>query len=177
MSNFTQIIGKLNEDYQSAIQSNNGDGYSRLSTILGELESVVREYIQDITEDQIKNIIEKLKNGDDISIEDKDFIRLWIVGDADYYTKLENNFEDWKKELDRLMGEINHYQIDNPDVETASKLRGLFRDASRVIADIFYFTQQRERIERFQASTDEIDQTERAILIRLLEQKIKSSDF
>ena len=177
MGDFNQIITKLNEDYQATVRTNSGDMYSRLSTIFGELDQCLREYMQDLTGEDFKRIIKKLKGTDPISAEDLEFIRLWMVGDADYYLKYENNLNDWNKELKRLMDEINSCNIDNPDVATVARLRSLFRDASRVIADIFYYVEQKDRVTKFTDSTQDIDAEERGILARLLEQKLKSKDF
>ncbi|MCK5581042.1 MAG: hypothetical protein KAJ18_07185 [Candidatus Omnitrophica bacterium] len=177
MAEFDQIITKLREDYTSATQSGSGNAYSKLSTIFEELDIYLRERIQEMTQEDIKGIIEKLEKGEQLSLEDKEQVRLWIVGDAEYYTQMENNFGDWQDELKRLIGEIERYQGESLDPIKASKLRALFRDGARVISDIFYYVEQKERVEKFMESTAEIDEEERAILIRLLEQKIASPDF
>ena len=177
MGNFSQIISKLNEDYQATIKSDSGDRYSRLSTILGELDQYLREYLQDLTGDDVKLVIKKLRGTDPISAYDLELIRLWLLGDADYYLKYENNFKEWRRELQRVMDDINGCNVDNPDVTSVAKLRSLFRDASRVVADIFYYAEQKDRIEKFNESTQDIDDDERAIMARLLDQKLKSQDF
>ena len=177
MANFGQIITKLNEDYRAAVTADTGDMYSRLSTIFGELDQYLREYLQELTGDDVKKIIKKLKGSDSITAQDLDLVALWLVGDANYYVKHENNFKDWTKELKRLMDEINACNVDNPNADTVAKLRSLFRDASRVVADIFYYAEQKDRIAKFTESTQEIDADERGLLARLLEQKLKSKDF
>jgi hypothetical protein len=40
-----------------------------------------------------------------------------------------------------------------------------------------YFVQQKDRVSKFDESTQEIDDEERAILVRLLDQKLKSKEF
>ncbi len=177
MGNFIQIINKLNQDYENTTQQGTGEAYGRLSTIFEELGKYVRETIQEKTEGEIKKIINKLRSDQAILPEDIDLIRLWIIGDAENYTKMENNFDDWKTELKRLIGEINKLHVEDPDVYTLSKLSGLFRDGARVLADLFYFLEQKDRMENFIDSTQKIDQEERMILVRLLEQKLSSPDF
>jgi hypothetical protein len=177
MGNFIQIIKKLNDDYEQTMAKNAGEAYSRLSTIFEELGSYLREYTQDLTKNDIKKIIQKLKGGEAITDEDKEQIKLWVVGDAEYYAKMENNFEDWKGELKRIIDEINKFRTDDPDIVEASQLRALLRDGSRVLADMFYYIQQKDRLDQFNQSIQDIDSDERDILIRLLEQKIKSQDF
>ena len=178
MGNFNQIITKLNEDYRATVKAGSEDAYIKLSTIFGELDEYLREYQQDLTGDDVKKVIKKLKENDTITPADLDLIRSWMVGDADYYLKYENNFNDWNTELKRLVEEISSCKgIDSPDVASISRLRSLFRDASRVIADILYYVGQKDRLDKFNSATQEIDPEERAILARLLEQKMKSKDF
>jgi len=177
MTDFRKIIAKLNEDYNTAMQKDTPETYSRLSTIFEDLSAYLREQIQEMTKADILEVVDKLKNGLTITPQDKEQIKLWIVGDADYYVKMENNFKDWQNELKRLMDEINTCTGANEDVTTALKLRTLLRDGARVLADIFYYVEQRQRVAAFDASTDEIDPQERGFLIRILEQKINSDDF
>ena len=177
MTDFKKIIAKLNEDYQVAMKRDTPESYSRLSTIFEDLGAYLREQIQQMTRADITKVIDKLKNGLTITPQDKEQIKLWIVGDADYYVKMENNFQDWKNELERLMGAINKCEGATEDVKTALKLRALLRDGARVLSNIFYFVEQRQRVAAFNDSSDEIDAQERAILIRILEQKINSDDF
>lgn len=177
MGKFSQIISKLNEDYQSTVQSGTGEAYSKLSSIIGELEEYLREYQQGLSGDDIKKIIRKLKSGEVITPTDLDLIRLWLVGDADYYVQHENNFKDWSHELARLIDQTRQADVDTPDVTTVARLRSVFRDANRVIADMMYFVQQKDRVNKFNESTQDLDAEERGILIRLLEQKMKSKDF
>src|SRR3989338_7517562 len=125
----------------------------------------------------MKGVLEKLKKGQDLAAKDLEQIKLWIIGDAEYYTKMENSYDGWNNELTRIIKAINELWPDQADIETLLKLRGLVRDGIRTIADIFYFVQQKERVEKFTESTENIDEDERLLLVNLLEQKIKSSHF
>ena len=177
MAEFSKIIAKLNQDYATTLKAGTGDAYSRLSTIMTELENYLREYIQSLSEKDMKQVIAKLKKGETINPDDLAQIRLWIVGDAEYYAKMENNFNDWQAEFRRLVDEISRYENERIDINSAWKLRALFRDAINVLSDIFYFVEQKDRVEKFTETTQEIDPEERAVLVRLLEQKLQSSDF
>lgn len=177
MDNFSSIIDKLNEDYQQTMQNGSGESYCRLSTIFEELGSYFREHVQGRTNDEIKIVIRKLQDGSQLMEDDIELIRLWIVDDAEQYMKLENNFDDWQEELKRLMAEITKYKEAESDVKTASELRGLFRDGSRVLADIFFYVQQKDRVAKFEQASKQLGPQERALLVGLLEQKMKSSEF
>lgn len=177
MANFVQILDKLQKDCEDTFKKGTGDAISKLMTIFDELGIFLREHIQDITQSKIKSAISRLKQGASLSGEEKDYVRLWMVGDADYYAKMENNYQDWVNEIDRLMSDIAKLKCENPDVEVASKLCSLFRDASRTLADIFYYVQQKERLEKFAKAMEELAPEDRIFLARLLEQKLKSPDF
>lgn len=177
MADFTQIFSKLNEDFSDTMQKDSGEAYGKLSTIFEELGGVLREHFQELMGDEMIAIVKKLNGDDPITEEEKEKIRIWVVGDAEYYANMENNVEDWKLEMKRLMEEINTLQVKDPDVVTSLKLRALFRDASRTLADIFYFKQQKDRVARFEESIQMIDQSERQILAKLLEQKIRFLEF
>ena len=177
MINLVEIIDKLQGEYTAAKGKNTGEAYMRLATIVDELSVVFREQIQEMTQDDIKVIINKLKEGQEISTADKDKIRLWMVGDAEYYIKMQNNFGDWEKELDRIMSDIPKYKIDNPDTNSLSQLAAVLRDASEVLGDIYYYLQEKERVENFAEAIEDLDNDERSTLVRLLEQKMRSEEF
>ena len=177
MENFNSIIDQLQKDYQFALDTGTGEAYSRLSTIFEELGGYFREYVQGLTEEDVKGVLRKLRNGDTLNVNDIDLIRLWIVDDAQRYMEMENNFEDWKKEMERLMAEIVKYKDRDAGILMASELRALFRDGSRVLADIFYYLQQKDRVARFDQASQSLGPQERSLLIGLLEQKIKSSEL
>jgi len=177
MAQDKNLFVKVSEDYRAASQSESGNLYSRLSSTLESMDASLREYAQDMTLGEMNTILKKLREDGQLSSEEMDHLKFWIVGDAEYYTKMENNYEDWKRELERLISVINDLYTESPTVEQVAKIRGTVRDAIRTIADIFYFVQQKERIEKFKDSTEEIDASERQILVRLLEQKIKSPHY
>lgn len=177
MENFSHIIDKLNEDYQKTVENGRGEAFSRLSTIFEELGAYFREYVQNETDHEIKVVIRKLRDGNLLTPEDIALIRLWIVDDADQYARLENNFDDWNDELKRLVGVIAGYKNAPANVQTASELRGILRDGARVMADIFFYLQQKDRVARFEEASKQLGPQERGLLIGLLEQKIKSKDF
>ena len=174
---FNQIIDKLNEDYGVALKSGTGQAYEKLSMIFEKLEEHVRECIQETTSKEIKVVIANLKKGGTLSSDEIAMLRLWIIGDAENYAKYENNYPDWQAELGRLVQEITKLEDENLELAELVRLRALFRDATRVVDDIFYYLEQKDRVERFEEATKEIDPEERAMLIRLLEQKLKSKDF
>ena len=177
MSDLKEQLTKVNDDYRSLAQQYTTGHCWKLSTTLQEFEGALREHIQGITKSEIVQIIGKLRSNARLDKHELDYIKLWIVGDADYYLRLENNYNDWVQELKRLIDEINKIDVKQSDFIAASKLRALLLDGIRVIGDIMFFLQQKERVKNFTESTQEIDPEERELLIRLIEGKIASPNI
>ncbi|VAX35744.1 hypothetical protein MNBD_UNCLBAC01-204 [hydrothermal vent metagenome] len=175
MSNLQEKITQLNDDYDVLNQKYTTGNCWKLSTTLQELEGDLREYIQEITKSEIEKVISKLENNTILDAEDIDYIKLWIVGDADYYVKMENNYNDWIEEMKRIVGEMNKEDFFTLDFKASSKLRAMSLDGIRVLGDIMFFLKQKERIKNFSESTQKIDPQERNLLIRLLKGKISSA--
>jgi len=55
----------------------------------------VRETLQNLTAAQMEGIIEKLENRKSLTPEEKDYVRSWIVGDAESYLRVENHLQAW----------------------------------------------------------------------------------
>lgn len=152
---------------------------SNLASSFSNLEGYLREYVQEITKKQILEIINKLRKNESLSPEELKYVELWLVGDAEYYTKLENNFADWIDEFNRIINEVKIItEKDLPlNLEICNRLRALSKDAVRNISDINYFIEQRERITKFKQSIAQIDNEERETLIEILSGKLNSDTF
>ena len=176
MQNFKEQIEKLKTEYEVAINNFTASGCWRLSTVMQEFEGSLREHIQEQTRDEIVQVVAKLRSKQPLDQKEIDYIKLWIVGDAEYYVKLENNVQDWIKEIKRIVGVVVAVDHNEVDFEASSKLRAQLLDGMRVLGDIMFFLKQKERIQNFTESTQEIDDQERDLLIMLLEGKVISSN-
>ncbi|MFC1646563.1 hypothetical protein ACFL2Y_05255 [Candidatus Omnitrophota bacterium] len=168
-------IGSNLKNLETASQAEISDLVSSFSNLEGNL----REYIQEITKKQILAIINKLRRNESLSEDELKYVELWVVGDAEYYTKLENNFKDWIDEFNRIINEVKKITGKESalDLEVCSRLRALSKDAVRNISDIDYFIEQRERIAKFKKSITKIGEEERETLIEILVGKLNSDSF
>jgi hypothetical protein len=176
MADIKGQLQRIMTDYASFTQKPSPGECWKLSLTLQDFENVLREHIQEITMSQVSGVIGKLRARTPLTVEDKDFLRLWLVGDADRYIALENNFQEWSVELTRLMGEFQRTDIATTDFTTMANLKAQSLDAIRVLGDILFFLGQKERIDNFVESTKEIDPEETQILIQILEGKIRSKE-
>jgi hypothetical protein len=173
MNNLQERIEQLRGEYQDLKNNKTTGNCWRLSTTMQEIEAGLREHVQGLTKDTITAIISKLETGQNLTPDDIQAIKLWICGDASYYVQLENNYQDWLEELDRTVQEVDALANNQPDFDIASRMRATLLDSIRVLGDIMFYLKQKERIENFDDSTQEIDPQERELLNMLLKGQLR----
>jgi hypothetical protein len=147
-----------------------------LSGALASLSDELREQIQATTAEQITPLISLLEADGPIGAKEMELIRLWLVGDAEYYVKTENDFSAWVAELDRLLGVLRGLRSEAVTPTTMARMEGTVRDALRVASDIAFYRQQEERVRSFQSTTDQLNRDDKQTLARLLAHKLSSED-
>lgn len=172
-----ELYKELEKSFENAERESDEGSYHKLLAALNDLEGHMREYIQDTTQDEIKKVLNKLQSGGELTRDELQSMKLWIVGDAAHYTRMENNFDDWTQELERLMDEINRRKSPNPDLEGAVELRALLQDGIRLLPNLIYFLQEKSRINKFHVAVYELDRKERTFLIELLKEKMASKEM
>lgn len=177
MSTLNEALSRVQQEFDKLSKTPQSEALMRFSALLGTFERELREAVQSLTQKDIIKIIDKLKRGAGLTADDNAFLKLWIVGDAEHYTKVENNYEDWVQELGRLVNSVCSFKGKELDIDVAMNLRALIYDATRVMDDLIYFTQHKERLGRFVEATQELDREERVHLVQILEQKLKSERF
>jgi len=177
MPNLKDFISNIEGTYTDTNNSTNSGTYQKLATILNNSKSQLREYMQNITRNDTSKIIQKLESGRDITPEELKLIKLWLIGDAEYYTKLENNYNDWLNELKRIIGEIQRISETEESLDTINSLIAMLEDGIRVVHDIIFLLEKKERIKAFEESTQQLDKSEREVLVRLLRGKLTSKDI
>ena len=174
MQKIRELVEGINETIDGQTTQPDTSFYWNLSQQFTDLEGQLREYVQEETAEHVKKIIVKLKNEDNLTPQDLDFVKLWMCGEADYYVQMENNFKDWQEEFVRLVSQIKEYATKDLDYQSASQMRAVSLDAVRVLGDILFYRKQIQRVQNFIESTRDIDADERDLLIRLLEGKLRS---
>jgi len=175
-----QISEKLNEviSNKKNVDGSTEEGYyNKITAPLVALEDYLREQMQAITSKQISIIINKLKSDEEISDSDLTLIRLWLVGDAESYVQIENDYNGWLQELNRLFEVIEQLSGQELSLENMYKLSGVSRDAIRVMGDIIFFKQQQERINKFENALKNIDSKNKLTVAKILNQKLDSDQM
>ena len=174
------IIEKLSEiiSHKQTVDENTEEGYfNKVTAPLVSLGDYLREQMQAETSEKISMIINNLKSDGEITESDLMLIRLWIVGDAASYVQMENDYQKWLEELNRLFGVIEEIKGQELSLENMYKLQGTARDAIRVIGDIVFFKQQQERINKFENASKNLNPANKLALAKILKQKLESEEM
>jgi hypothetical protein len=175
-----QIIEKLNEVISSkqTVDASTEEGYyNKITAPLVALEDHLREQMQAETSQHISMIINKLESDEDITDSDLMLVRLWLVGDAASYVQMENDYQGWLQELNRLFGVIEQLKGQELSLENMYKLSGTARDAIRVMGDIVFFKQQQERTNKFDDASKNLNSENKLIVAKILKQKLESDQM
>jgi hypothetical protein len=152
--------------------------FQQVGSVLSEAKNCVREESQRKSSFDVKMLIDKLEAGEPLSPTDLATVRAWVVGDAESYTKMENNFQDWLAEYDRLEQAMADYANKDCSPDDLLKLEAILEDAVRTSYDIANFLEKQERVKKFDAAlADQLDESERAVLVDVLRNKLDSSRY
>jgi len=160
---------------ETITEETNAGVFNNLTFLIGKLDERVREYIQQSTTEHAIEVINRLDTEEPLSSEDLDLIRLWIIGDAEHYVRMESDRQDWLTELNRLIGVIGEIRGEELTVDNAGRISGAIRDATRVIGDIVYFKGQEERIARFDEAINRLESADKRMISGVLKDKLRSS--
>jgi hypothetical protein len=152
--------------------------FQQAGSALTDASTIVREEIQKKTSSELEKIISKLRSSYEMSSEEIDLIRTWILGDAIGYTRMENDFQNWVSEYERLQKSLLGYENMECSSEELLKLHGILEDAARVSYDIANYLERKDRMNKFESAVgDGLDKDERALLVNLLTVKLQSFDY
>lgn len=153
------------------------EDFSRVILKLAQLKVRVREELQAATSRDLNRIIQKLEDRELLSPKEREIVSLWIVGDAEGYTKMENDFRAWQEEFRRLSGVLESYEGQELSPPTLVELQGILEDAIRVTADISNFLEKKERIERFQSDINNFTPEDAEFLVSMLKSMLYSPEM
>ena len=175
-----QITEKMSEiiSNKQTVDKNTEEGYfNKVTAQLVSLGDYLREQMQAETSEKISMIINNLKSDGEMTESDLMLIRLWVVGDAASYVQMENDYQKWLEELNRLLGVIEELKGQDLSLENMYKLQGTARDAIRVIGDIVFFKQQQDRINKFENASKNLNSGNKLVLAKILKQKLESEEM
>jgi hypothetical protein len=168
----TELLDRITSSPSAEVSD--GERVNALSGALATLSDELREQMQAATAKQLAPLITTLRADGPISPTDLELIRLWLVGDAEYYVQAEKDFPGWVAELDRLIGVLRQLRSEAATPPTMARMEATVRDAIRVASDIAFFREQEERVRSFQKDIQQLTREDKQTLAALLARKLES---
>ena len=154
-------------------QNETSDNFGLLGDEVDTLEAQAREAVQ--AKLALPTLLQRLKAEKPLSAADLKNLELLIVGDAEYFLKYETEFDRWKSEIQQLLAEVSNLQSDDLDIDGLMHLRALCNELRRVVPDVVYYLDQKERASKFQEATrGPIDADGYRVLVEIVEPMLLS---
>lgn len=166
----TEGICLLIED---AMRRPSAASFEGLEQQVGRLEIEVREMQQALVADDARRALTALKSGKDLTPDQRAVLRALVVGDAESYLHMENNLNEWLTELQRLAGEM-HRLAGATSARALGELRGVVRDAVRLLPSIRAYMDEKCRLDRFDSALDNLDDANRQLLVHVVNEMLGS---
>ena len=170
LSNAAEALGRAAE---RALGTQSADEIELLEQQLNQFEAGVREVQQGLWAGEAEAALRQLEAGQPLSEDNREAIRAFLISDAQSYLEAENNFAEWITELRRLMKEIAR-TARLADRSGVAALRGVLKDAIRLVPDIRNYLDERRRVELCNQGLENLDQQSRTTLARLLRDQLTS---
>jgi len=148
--------------------------FESLEKFISEIDAYVRELQQAYWAGDAKLTIRKLERDEPLDESDKELIRTFLISDAERYLAIENNFQDWLSELKRLVDDLVR-RVNTVDRDTIADLRGVLKDAVRLVPDIRNYLDEQERVTKCKGAIEHLDRSSRQMLAKLLKEQLQSA--
>jgi hypothetical protein len=168
-----ESVQGLKEASASALAHESAEDFEAFERYLNEVDAFVRETQQSLWANEARATIRRLEKGDPLNDHDHDLIRTFLISDAQGYLALENNYRDWLDELQRLIAEVCK-RVNTVDRESIANLRGVLKDAIRLVPDIRNYLEEKRRVEKFEQALGTLDASSRDMLVRVLREQLRS---
>jgi hypothetical protein len=150
--------------------------FQSLTPRLEELFGALRETYQSSVAIPIGATITKLRSGGDPTPDEVALIESFVVGDAEAYTRIENDFQSWINELTRLVRSLSA-KTDRLQGPMLLDAMGEVEDAQRVLGDICNYLEQQERVARYKRTMSQpLNPERKQILAEILARQLASAD-
>lgn len=166
MSDSEDIAAKISQLLDTAAHCASADSEENFNTLgdeLGELETCAGQSLR--SHAAYEFLISKLEEDGQLTPDDLKTLRSLIVGDADAYLKYDDDFDQAKQELSRVVDKIRQLQSSDLGAEALMQLRVLCREAMSALAPTVHYLEQKQRVKNFEEHTsgDMSSDTRRAL--------------
>jgi hypothetical protein len=176
MAKVSEVLTSINRAADQATRcavEETSDAYDGLGAAVGTLEEQAHQAVK--SQLDIASLLPKLKEQKPLGPEELRTLELLIVGDAEYFLKYEDDLVRWKEEANQLVAEVGKFQSSTLDVDGLMHLRALCQELRRVLPNIVYYLDQKERTAKFhEAIKGPLDQEGYRVLTLMVTAMISS---
>jgi hypothetical protein len=171
-----EYLKGVSQAMKQAQADNSPESYGYVATQLVQSKNGIRQAIEQATAEAVAAIIGKLENAQPLTAAEKQTVKLWVVGDAEGYVKMENNFQDWLQEYRRLLDIIAGWEGKTGSVQELVEVHGVLEDAIKVADDLAHFLEDRERVARCDAALSNLNAEDNKFIAGMLKSMLNSPD-
>ena len=169
-----ESISALASSMAQAAQSGRAEDFDALAVVLADARQAVRENLQQLTAGSVMEVVAKLEKNEPLTPEEKNAVRLWIIGDAESYARAENNYREWLEEFRRLTETVRQHAGTAATPEVLASLVGILEDLNRLVPDLTHYLENKERIARFEAAIGNLSPADGQIIASILKGMLTS---
>ncbi|MDD4004806.1 MAG: hypothetical protein PHW69_06335 [Elusimicrobiaceae bacterium] len=171
LSQSVRLLNSALENVKNREQKNDID---RIYAALYEVNNSIRMKVQELTRPELEDIIRALDARIPLAPEQLATLRICIIGDAENYVRQEKDYATWHNELKELSGVIATSDLETASLDQLARVQGHIMDALNLIPSIQKYLEARDRIARFEQSSADIDPVKAELLIKLIENRLKT---
>jgi DNA-binding FadR family transcriptional regulator len=171
-----EYLNGMSQAMKQAQADNTSESYGYVATQLVQSKNAIREAIEQATAEAVAAIIGKLENNQPLDEAEKQTVKLWVVGDAEGYVKMENNFQEWLAEYRRLLEVIAAGEGRTGSVQELVAMHGVLEDAIKVADAVAHFLEDRERVTRCTKALSNLTTEDNKFIAGMLKSMLASTD-
>lgn len=171
MVDLNELKSRIESFFATADEKKDDESYRKVAALLSEYAGRMRIHAVEATKDLIGPVIHKLQSSQEIDAQEKELVRLWVMGSADDFGRQEKCAE----ELVRLRREMDACWREIDDPVAVARLGNLFDEITRVIYALSASLERKAQTQRFENTLQQMSIEEREFLIEMLKNKSKQT--
>jgi hypothetical protein len=171
-----EYLKGMSQAMKQAQADNTSESFGYVATQLVKSKNDIQQAIELATAGTIAAIIGKLENNQSLTDAEKQTVELWVVGDAEGYLKMENNFQDWMEEFRRLTDVIASWESKTGSVRELVEVHGMLEDAIKVADAAAHYIEDRERVARCQDALRSLNAEDSKFIAGLLQSMLTEAE-
>ncbi len=172
-SQLAEVSERIEHLVRDAVRRPTVEAFELIEQQVNRFDTQLREVHQSLLADDARSAMASLKSGRALSEKEQSVLRALVVGDAESYLHMENNLHEWQTELNRLVGEMKRLASSDAD-SAVFELRGVVRDAVRLLPSIRAYMDEKCRLDRFDRALTNLDKANRELLVQLVGEMLSS---